>query len=88
MSQRAGHGLAPPLGGLRSKPPAPGIVDGVVHNGHPPSVAGLPFCSPSPSGTNIGQRLPTRLWQSAIGWGGVAVGRFATVTTGVVPGGG
>ena len=51
-------------------------------------VARSPICSLSPSGTNIGQRSPTRLWQSAIGWGGVGAGIFATVMTGVVPGGG
>ena len=52
------------------------------------SVAGLPACSPSRSDIHIGQRSPTRLWHSAIGCGGVAIGTSATVTTGVVPGGG
>ena len=52
------------------------------------SVARFPFCSRSPSKTNIGQRSPTRLWQSAIEWGCVAIGIFATVMTGVVPRGG
>ena len=52
------------------------------------SIASFPICSLSPSDTNIGQRSPTRLWQSAIGWGGVAIGTSSTVTTGVVPAGG
>ena len=52
--------------------PASGIVDGLVDQAIHRSFAGLPLCGLSPFDANIGQRSPTRLWQSDIGWGGVA----------------
>ena len=66
-----------------------GIVDGPVDPGDPLVSRGLPVCvrlRPLPYDTNIDQRSPTRLWQSAIGWSGVAIEISLTVMIGDVPG--